>query len=182
MIIRQPWQDTRVTNDKLLRIYLNDHLAASMGGLELARRALANNRDTHFAEVLERLSSEIEEDRDVLKDLIDRVGGSPDRLKEGAAWAAEKVGRLKPNGQVTGYSPLSRLLEFEGLSIGIEAKLSMWRGVRHVAETDRRLDQQRLDELIAKAERQREQMERLRIDAATLAFSPDAAGSEIRNA
>jgi hypothetical protein len=33
-------------NEGLLRIYLRDHHAASVGGTELARRTLANNRGT----------------------------------------------------------------------------------------------------------------------------------------
>ena len=49
------------------------------------------------------------------------------RLKELVALAGEKVGRLKPNGQVRGYSPLSRLLELETLSVGISGKLALWR-------------------------------------------------------
>ena len=43
-----------------------------------------------------------------------------------AAWGAEKVGRLKPNGQLRGYSPLSRLIELEMLQLGIAGKMAMW--------------------------------------------------------
>ena len=39
--------------------------------------------------------------------------GVGSRAKDGAAWVAEKLGRLKTNGQLTGYSPLSRLVELE---------------------------------------------------------------------
>jgi hypothetical protein len=50
-------------NRQLLGIYLNDHLAGAMGGIELARRALRNNRGTPLAADLERLVREIDEDR-----------------------------------------------------------------------------------------------------------------------
>ena len=46
--------------------------------------------------------------------------------KSAGAWTAEKFGRLKPNGQLTGYSPLSRLVELEGLKLGITGKLGLW--------------------------------------------------------
>jgi hypothetical protein len=37
-----------VLDEKFLSIYLNDHLAGSAAGVELARRALSNNRGTPF--------------------------------------------------------------------------------------------------------------------------------------
>ena len=37
-----------------------------------------------------------------------------------AGWVAEKAGRLKLNGSLLTYSPLSRLVELEGLSLGVE--------------------------------------------------------------
>ena len=44
---------------KLLRIYLNDHLAGSVAGTALARRALASNRGTPLGDHLERLAREV---------------------------------------------------------------------------------------------------------------------------
>ena len=55
------------------------------------------------------------------------LGVKPDRLKVAAGWTSEKLGRLKPNAQLRGYSPLSPLVELEGLLIGIQGKLAMWR-------------------------------------------------------
>jgi hypothetical protein len=159
-----------MTNDKLLRIYLNDHLGASMGGMELSRRALSNNEGTEFAETLRRIFDGITDERKALTEVIDTIGASTDTVKQAAAWVAEKVGRLKLNGQVTGYSPLSRLLEFEGLAVGIEAKKSLWRALARVAESDPRLDKSHLEALAAQAQRQREEMEELRLKAAELAF------------
>lgn len=160
-----------MTNDKLLRIYLNDHLAASKGGLELCKRALSNNEGTPFSKPLERLASEIEEERRELVGLLDRVGGNPDAVKQGAAWVAEKAGRIKLNGQLTGYSPLSRLVEIEGLAVGIEAKLSMWRALRRLADVDPRIPSQVLEGLIESGERQRDDMEKCRLEAADIAFA-----------
>ena len=49
-------------------------------------------------------------------------------------------GRLKPNGQLTGYSPLSRLVELEGLSLGITGKLGLWRALLGLVPGEPRLD------------------------------------------
>jgi len=110
-----------------LAIYLNDHLAGATGGVELARRLRASNeRDATFGEPLKRICEEIEADRATLEQVIERLGFSRSRLKPAAAWVAEKLGRLKLNGQLRGYSPLSRLVELEGLLIGITGKIGLW--------------------------------------------------------
>jgi hypothetical protein len=110
-----------------LEIYLNDHLAGATGGVELARRLRASNRDDAvFGATLSRVCAEIEADRTVLEQVIDGLGYSRDKFKPAAAWVAEKLGRLKLNGQLRGYSPLSRLIELEGLLIGITGKIGLW--------------------------------------------------------
>src|SRR4051794_41215440 len=113
---------------RLIAIYLNDHLAGATGGLELARRALGANRGSDFEAPLERLATEIAEDRAALADVMTRLGVARDPLKVWAGWAAEKWGRLKLNGRISGYSPLSRVLELEVLALGVEGKRTMWRG------------------------------------------------------
>ncbi len=111
-----------------LSIYLNDHLAGAAGGVELVRRLRASNReDEVFGPPLARLQEEIEAKRAALDRLIDQLGISRSRLKPLGAWALEKVGRLKLNGQLRGYSPLSRLLELEGLAMGLSGQLGLWR-------------------------------------------------------
>jgi hypothetical protein len=78
---------------------------------------------------------------------------------------------LKLNGRLLRYSPLSRLVEVEGLSIGVEGKLSMWRALRRLARTEPRLQAFDFDALIARAEAQRTALERLRLLAADTAFA-----------
>jgi len=113
---------------RYLAIYLNDHLAGATVGVELARRVYASNRrDDAFGEPLGRICREIEEDRAALEQTIDRLGLSRSRVKPAGAWVAEKLGRLKLNGRLRGYSPLSRLLELEGLLIGITGKMALWK-------------------------------------------------------
>ena len=158
----------------LLAIYLNDHLAGSTGALELARRARSANRRTPFEAAFDRLAAEIEEDREALLDVMRRLGVARDPVKEWAGWLAEKAGRLKLNGRLTGYSPLSRVLELELLALGVEGKRALWRALREVAAGDARLDGVDLGELLGRAERQRRLVEQQRLRAARLAFEPGA--------
>src|SRR4051812_10043910 len=111
---------------KLLSIYLNDHLAGATVGRELAGRAAGANRGNGFGEFLERLRAEIVEDRAALIGVIDALGGKRDPLKAVGGLAAERIGRLKLNGSLRSYSPLSRLVELEALLAGVDAKRSLW--------------------------------------------------------
>ena len=109
-----------------LSTYLNDHLGGSAGGVELARRLCRNNKGTDYGPPLEDIAHQIEEDVASLRDVMARFDVEEDRIKQAGAWAAEKVGRLKLNGQLLGYSPLSRLVELEGLMLGVTGKLALW--------------------------------------------------------
>ncbi|MET0512708.1 MAG: hypothetical protein ABW135_13635 [Thermoleophilaceae bacterium] len=151
---------------KLLRIYLQDHLAGATGGVELARRARAANQGTTYGDPLAKLADEIEADRRALEGIMDDLGFGADRAKNIAFWAAEKAGRLKLNGQLTGYSPLSRLTELEGLIAGINGKLSLWRSLLEVAPSQPKLDQERLQRLLERGEEQLKTVGELRTRAA----------------
>lgn len=148
---------------------MNDHLAGATAGVELARRAAAGNRDDErFGPPLARLRDEIEADKATLERVMEELGVGRDRLKPAAAWAAEKLGRLKPNGQLRGYSPLSRLIELEGLYVGISGKARLWKALAGtVPEPIGGVD---FAELGERADRQRTEVERLQEAAAELAL------------
>ena len=150
---------TNPPRHRLLGIYLDDHRAGAAGGVSLARRMLGSNTDNYLTPTLRQLTDEIDSDRRVLDDVIARLGYTPSRIKNATAIAGEWIGRLKSNGYVRRYSPLSRLEEFELLSAGILTKESLWRscelaltGRREVADID-------FSALRQAAERQRAQLE-----------------------
>jgi hypothetical protein len=157
-------------NKELLGIYLNDHLAGAVGGTELARRTLQNNRNTPLAADLQRVLDEIEEDRQTLEDLMERLGVARSTLKSSAAWALEKVARLKLNGRIVSYSPLSRLLELEGLAAGVEAKRMLWASLKRLRDEGVHVGVD-VEELIGRAQRQKRLLERRRLEAAAAALA-----------
>jgi hypothetical protein len=158
------------TPERLLEIYLADHLAAATAGVELARRAARNNATTELGDVLRKLGDEVEDDRRMLQRIVERLGFRESRAKEAAARVAERFGRLKFNGQVRGYSPLSRVLELEALSVGIAGKLALWQSLQSVPDLGQRLSGIDLQELVERAQRQRSQIEKRRLGAAHEAF------------
>jgi hypothetical protein len=107
-------------------------------------------------------------DREALRELMDELDVGEDMIKTVFALVAERAGRLKLNGSLTSYSPLSRLVEIEGLLLGVNGKLSLWRALREL--DDPRLPDTRLDELERRAERQRDELEDHRLMAAREAF------------
>lgn len=143
----------------LLAIYLNDHLMGATAGLELFKRAAATHPE------LEPLRQEVEQDREALLRMLVATGTRPDRLKTTAGWVGEKLGRLKLNGHLVSRSPLSDLIELEGMALGVQGKLAGWRLLRSLG--DPRLPAAELDDLIARAERQAEQLESRRLSTGT---------------
>jgi hypothetical protein len=159
-----------------LAIYLNDHLAGAVVVTELAKRALRENRGSPFGEFLGWLLSQILEDRATLERLMGELGVSKSRVKRTLALALERVGRLKLNGQLTGYSPLSRLVELEGLALGVTGKRALWVALQEIGGTEPRLREFDFDELRRRAEEQLAGLERQRLEAARLAFATPRAG------
>jgi hypothetical protein len=155
---------------KLLRIYVQDHIAGSTAGLNLARRSAGSNRGTTYGDALARIADEIEQDRRTLEAITDELDIPRDQVKNALAWGAERAGRFKLNGQLTGYSPLSRVVELEGLITGISGKISLWRALLELVPQEPRLDAERLQELIERGEEQRRTVEELRTRAVRDAF------------
>jgi hypothetical protein len=151
----------------LLGIYLNDHLAGATAGVELAHRmARSQVGPGAAASTLQRLAAEIAQDRSALRDIMASLGVPARAYKVGVAWLGEKAGRLKFNGRLRSRSPLSNLEELEMLRLGVEGKAAGWRTLRVLADSDRRLDASRLDDLLARARRQADLLEELRVRAA----------------
>lgn len=115
----------------------------------------------------------------MLERLLGQLGMHGSKLKRGGAWLTEKLSRLKPNGQLRGYSPLSRLQELEGLSIGIAGKQALWESLREVPEIAR-LSGFDFTELAERARSQRAELESYRLEATRLAFAGDEVDDPVR--
>ena len=114
------------------------------------------------------LRADIEQDRDTLIAVMERVGSEPQTVKQ----LGGRVGgrpRVKSSERVTGSPALSRLLKTEALALGIEGQAAGWGALR--AAGDDRLDEVDFDALIARAHDQRSRLEPHRLGAASAAFS-----------
>ncbi|HEX3751106.1 MAG TPA: hypothetical protein VHW06_11155 [Streptosporangiaceae bacterium] len=152
---------------ELIGIYLNDHLAGATVGTQLAHRIACRHGEVADQATLQRLAGEINADRRALLVVMSGLGVPVRHYKTTAAWLGERAGRLKFNGQLRTRSPLSSLEELEMLRLGVEGKAAGWRTLRELAETEPRLDRAGLDELLARARAQADQLEALRVRAAS---------------
>ncbi len=154
-----------------LGIYLRDQLALGVFWREVARRARDNNRGTPLGDALAEVADGITEDVDTFRTIMRRIGFRPNPVKTRLSVVAERIGRLKLNGQIRGYSPLSRFLELEILTMGIQGKKQLWATLRDLADLATRLPDIDFDHLIDRAEQQRTTLEPFRVRAGTTALT-----------
>lgn len=160
--------------NEFLGIYLNDQLAAGMLWREIARRSQRSNSGTELGEALTRVSAGIAEDVETFQRIMRRLGIRLNPVKIGLAIGAERMGRLKLNGRLGTYSPLSRFVELEILAMGIEGKKLLWTTLRDLAGLASRWPDVDFDDLIERAERQRADLEPFRVRAGTEALAAPA--------
>jgi hypothetical protein len=158
-------------SDEMLGIYLNDHLAGSAAGLELAEKLRDQNQGTELGKTMEAVHRDIAQDKDALEALMGRLEVERHPVKEAAGWALEKLSRLRLNPALTGGAELTRLLETEVLSLGIEGKLALWLALKETAAGDQGLAGTDFDRLIERARAQRRTLEPHRVAAAVRAFA-----------
>jgi hypothetical protein len=157
--------------NELLGVYLNDHLAGASAGLELAGKLRDNNQGSELGKVMAALHTDIEHDRVALEELMAHLEVARHPVKAAAGWALERLSRLRLNPVLTGSADLTRLLETEALSLGIEGKLAMWLALKEAAAGDQRLAATDFDRLIERARTQRRTLEPHRLAAAARSFS-----------
>jgi hypothetical protein len=158
------------TDDRLLSVYLHDHLAGAAGGVELVRRAAKEQAGTPVGPGLARLVEDVEQDQASLRGVLSDLGMADHAVHETFTWLAEKASRLKPNGQLIGRSPLTSLIELETIRIALEGKRAGWVSLRILADQDTRLDRELLDRLIARGIDQADRAEELRRTVAATVF------------
>ena len=161
--------------DKAMDVYLNDHLAGAMFGSDLAEQIQAHSRGTALGEVIASLAAEIEEDRQTLIDLMQRMGTSKNPIKQATTWVAEKASRTKFSGLTSGEPEVGIFMALESLTLGVEGKASLWKVLKQVEDQYDQLASINLDRLLNRAQAQHDTLESERLAASKRALSQDAA-------
>jgi len=142
-------------DNEMLAIYLSDHLAGATGASKSMRRLADAERESPYAETLERMAREIEEDRMTLLSIIEAQGIEPHWYKAAMARVGEALGMLKTNGTLFKRSPLSSLVELEAMRMGVTGKLELWSSLKSTSLAGKH----DFDMLIDRANRQLHQLE-----------------------
>lgn len=152
-----------------LKDYLRDHHAGARVAVDL----LESMGSEHAGEPLGRfaieLMAEIEADRKVLENLLERAGGERlAGLKEGAAWVGQKMSLLKLRRHAN--DDLGTLESLETLALGIQGKRALWRALAEIAPGSDALVGTDFEALSARAEDQHARVEERRLDAVREVF------------
>lgn len=159
-------------NNESLTTYLNDHLAGSEAGKELAEQCATSNPGTPLGTFMQDLVAKIEHEQETVKNLLERLGGKVNTAKSAVGWLGEKASRLKLNNPLQTYTDLNRLEQVEGMLLGVRGKLALWTALGATVATDPQFSDVDFVELGRNAAQQLDELEQYRITAARAAFSP----------
>lgn len=158
-----------------LSIYLNDHLAGSVAGLEILERLTELLAGSPFVSEIDSVRAEVAEDKEVLETIIERLNFKESTIRKASGWLAEKAAQLKMLVDDPGSGPFRTFESLEAISLGIEGKRSLWIALATVAGDNGPIRVSELEDLITRAEDQRRRVESVRLKMALEAFgSPDA--------
>jgi hypothetical protein len=122
------------TSMQELTSYLNDHLAGSVGALELLDRLINVYQGKPLERFFSNLRDQIDADQETLKGLIERLGEEESAVRKAGAWVMEKLSRAKIQLSETREGEVGLFLALEGLALGINGKRLLWRALAVASE------------------------------------------------
>jgi hypothetical protein len=154
-----------------LPIYLNDHLAGSVGALELLDRLIETYKGKALEQFFTDLRNEIDADQDTLQNLIDKLGKEESAVRKAGAWVAEKFSRAKIRLSASEEDQMGLFHALEVLVLGTTGKRGLWAALAAAADTVPPLRVVDYERLIKRAEDQRNRVETKRLEVARNVFS-----------
>jgi hypothetical protein len=158
-----------VTND--LVSYLNDHLAGSVGALELLDRLVKTYEGKPLERFFMDLRGDIQEDQKKLEELIHKLGEEESAVRKAGAWILEKLSRAKIRLSESEEGDMGLFLALEALALGITGKRALWRALASVSEMVPSLARLDYAELETRATEQTGRVEAKRIEFARTVFA-----------
>jgi hypothetical protein len=154
---------------KELASYLNDHLAGSIGALELLEHSADLHHGKPLGDFFMDMGAEIRADQEKLREVMRSLCIEESNLRKAGAWVAEKAGRARL--MIAGDEPgeLGLVLTLEGLIMGVTGKKLLWRAL--AAANLPQLNGYNFEELQRRAEQQIERIEAERMRAVLEAFA-----------
>ena len=115
--------------------YLNDHLAGSVGALEMLDRMIEMLAEKPLERFFRELRDEIHQDQEQLRELMQKLGIAESSTRKAGAWIAEKLTRPKIDVADGSMEDIGVFLGLEALLLGITGKRSLWRALQAASRT-----------------------------------------------
>ena len=112
--------------NKALATYLNNHLAASVGALELLTSLKAAQENSDLAQFAADLHDEIEAEQQEVANLMERLDVTQNKPNQAVGWLAEKFTQIKLHFDDADDGTMHLLESLELIMVGIEGKRGLW--------------------------------------------------------
>jgi len=155
-----------------LDTYLNDHIAGATAGTNLAKIAAEEHQTDEHGPFFSEIYAAVEKDFGILKDLAAALGVEESAGKGALAEIGSKM--MAPKFTAGEDDQLNAFITLETLSIGVEGKVCMWKALKTIESDYAGFENFDLDDLLARAESQREKIEAQRQKIAPLALTHTA--------
>lgn len=119
--------------DASLERYLNDHLAGSAGAVDLIQTLADGSEVAEEKQFFHGLRMKVEEDRKMLKSLLEKVNRTDSTVLQFVGNLTAKVGRLKWVWEGLEPGRLGNFEALEMLAIGVHGKRLLWVMLREIS-------------------------------------------------
>lgn len=146
--------------------YLNDHLAGSSGASLLIQKLAERHDEPDARDFFRRLQEKVESDRQLLEDLLRRIGKEPSGFLKMAGGIASRFVGIKLMWEQVEPRKLGLFEALEMLALGVQGKRLLWVALMEVADWFPEWEDIDFVELELQAIQQRDDIEFWRIQAA----------------
>lgn len=153
--------------------YLNDHLAGSVGALELLDRMVEACAGKPLERFFRDLRDDVRQDQEQLRELMQKLGVAESTVRKAGAWVAEKLTRPKIDPGDGSKGEVGIFLALEALVLGITGKRSLWRALQAASRTVPELARLDYSGLEKRSIEQCERVEARRLEMARAVFKGD---------
>ncbi len=158
--------------------YLNDHLAASVGAIELLERLSKAYEKQSVGRFSQEIKADIEKDQDELRKIMNAVGVAESKARQAGAWIGEKFSRIKLRLEGEGTGDPGVMMSLEGMALGVKGKELLWQALAAVQPTWPELKDFDFTRLQQRAVDQGKLINKQRLLSATEILSLRPAGTE----
>ncbi len=156
-----------------LSLYLNDHLAGSVGARELLAHLQGIHRGDPWSEFFAEVDAEVGASQEKLRELMRRIGAAESSVRQTAAWLGEKLSRFKLGTGGGEEQAMSLFESLEALHLGTVGQSALWNALAEVARLIPAWTDVPFDQLAREARSLSDRLDVRRLELARRVLGPD---------